>query len=215
MLEADRSFKYKYLPEHRYFMAQQLWESSHDLTIYTRQSFHEFDEIQPFLPENPKVVMDLGCGLGRMGVFLSQAVYKDPEAFYLFADATGDVDQNTGNFGAGEIYNDLALTASFAELNGVKRFTVFNTLKENFRDIVIGPFDLIISVCSFGVHVPIDPYLEDLITLLAPGGTMIFGVREHYDEGSFNGRFREHHFRRVPQEAQYAHQNWLVLRDPK
>lgn len=204
--------EYKAYPEHRYWMVQQVWESLSDRSVYSRLGEFELSQMKEFLPPNPKTVLEIGCGLGRGSINLNWH-YNDPNIFWVLGDKTEDVTVNTGQFGANEAYNDLRATESFCALNGLTNFSVLS-MHEGW-ELSTHPVDLVVSFCSFGVHVPIESVMDKLLRLASPDVTMIFGTREYYDETSFADKFKEVIFRRQPHENPFPHQNWLVLRGVK
>lgn len=204
--------QYKANNEHRYWMVQQVWESLSDRSVYSRLGDLELSQIKEFLPPSPKTVMEVGCGLGRGSINLNWH-YDDPSILWLLGDKNGDVERNTGALGADEVYNDLAATSSFCLLNDMTNFTTFSM--HDGWELACPPVDLLVSFCSFGVHVPIEDSIDKLIALSSRDVTMIFGVREPYSEDSFRDKFKEVIFRRHAQEPPFPHQNWLVLRGVK
>ncbi len=209
---------YKANEEHRYYMVQQVWEALHDLRVYSELSEFEHQQVWDVLPEAPANIMDLGCGMGRAGIRLAwhyQDVGHAPHV--VFADSTGDSGistRNTGAWGADEVYNDLALTASFVVLNDVKDFRTFDTRKDNWANLPV--LDLVTSRCAFGMHQPLEPVMERLLAASARDVVMIFGVRDdHYDGRSFAHLFDEVQYRRQEPIPPFPRQDWLILKGKK
>src|SRR4029077_968586 len=170
-----------YNSAHIRYMKEQIWEARDDLEVYSKLSEFEYEQIKDYI-DYPKNIMDLGCGLGRVAVYLN-AVLKDPDMYYILADRHGDT-TNTGGWDLNEFYNDLNLTQSFCRLNGLLSFEVFDTKLDNWNDIWC---DLIVSHCAFGMHFPIENIMSSLLEISSSDITMIFGTRNRglYSEDSF------------------------------
>lgn len=205
-------FVYQYRPEHVPYMTEQIWECRDDLGVYSRVSEYEHEQIRDHIGR-PRVVMDLGCGLGRGAIHLN-AVLGDPTIHFVLADTTGDT-PNVGGWDLGEFYNDLALTASFAELNGLTNFETFDTRADDWSRLPA--IDLVVSRCSFGMHVPIERVMPRLLAVTAPDCTMIFGTRRRsaYNRDSFRHLFHETLFLAQDHRPPFPQQDWLILKRKK
>jgi hypothetical protein len=206
--------KLKYTEPMVAWMKEQVFEAKEDLSIYEQLSDFEHNQYKPFLPPAAKVIMDLGSGLGRGAVKLSET-YK--ESHFICADRTGKT-QNAGilfqHGGGDEFYNDLSLTKEFCTLNGIKSIEVFDTEKDDWSSLP--QMDLIVSRCSFGFHLPIDKYLNKLIKASAPEVTMIFGVNGLYVHTDYYSQF----FKEVNHidglvDDKFPYQKWLIFKGLK
>ena len=153
----------------------------------------------------------------------------DDDIQYVMCDRSGYT-TNTGDFNppTDEFYNDLVLTKDFCELNGIKKVRTFDTELDDWA--TLPKADLLFSLCSFGMHVSLERYMDRMISAIKPNGTMIFGVRNanggpggvghgnggNYGPDSFKDRFEEViyqpgviAFPRLPIE------DWLILKNPK
>jgi hypothetical protein len=184
--------------------------------VYSETSEREHKMIVDYLPLYPKVIMDIGGGLGRVAIRLN-AFYNLASINYIVADRTGFPTKNTGDYNPEEdqYYNDLELTASFCMLNGIKTMETFDTEKDDWSKLP--PVDLIISQFSFGFHVSLDRYMERMYACLAPGGTMMFGIGWHksYDEHSFKHLFNKITYLPQIKEHPFPCEDWLILQEPK
>jgi SAM-dependent methyltransferase len=182
-------YTYKFGPRHLAFMKEQIWEARDDLSVYSDLSLFEFSQFERFIGE-PRIILEVGCGLGRGSIFLNHVLQND-YALYILADRTGYTG-NSGTFApnSDEFYNDLVLTEDFCRLNGIHNLMTFDTDASDWSKLPRA--DLIFSLCSFGMHVPIERYIDRLASTLTPEGTMIFGTRhEEYGPHSFSERFAE------------------------
>lgn len=159
------------------------------------------------------MVIDLGCGLGRGAIHLN-AVLRDPMIHYILADTTG-LTPNVVGWDLEEYYNDLALTADFAKLNGLTNFETFDTRRDDWSKLA--GIDLVVSRCSFGMHFPIERVMPRLLAATTPDCTMIFGTRrrDQYNQHSFSDLFEETIFLSHEHEYPFPQQDWLILRKKK
>ena len=207
-----QKFNYTYAPRHVGLMKEQIWEAKQDLQVYSDLSLFEFEQIEPFLG-SPKVVLEVGSGLGRGSIFLN-SILQDDTVHYVLADRTG-MTNNTGAFApeSDEFYNDLEQTAEFARINGLENLRTFDTEADNWSDLPKA--DLIFSLCSFGMHVSIERYIDRLIATATPRCTMIFGTRGPYGRTSFSNLFENVVF--LPgkeSKGRFPREDWLILQNP-
>jgi hypothetical protein len=194
-------------------MKEQIWEARDNLAVYSNLSAFEFGQIESHLG-SPKVILEAGCGLGRGSIFLNHLL-RDDSALYILADRTGYT-SNSGTFApaSDEYYNDLELTKDFCALNGVRHFLAFDTELDDWA--ALPKADLVFSLCSFGMHIPIERYIDRLIAAAQPNCTMIFGTRgPNYGQDSFRERFAEVLY--LPgrnSNGVFPTENWLVLKNP-
>lgn len=209
-------YEYKYDDEMFKWMMEQQWEArQYGTEYYHKLSVFEFEQIEKFLGK-PKRVLEVGSGLGRSSVFINHLL-KDNSVEYILADRHGFPNGNTGAFApaADEFYCDLDQSKAFAELNGIKNVRTFDTEADDWT--TIKNVDLIISTCSFGMHVPIERYLDRMIATCNPTATMIFGTRSaNYGPNSFRNLFEDVVFQPgINGMPYFAIENWLVLKHPR
>lgn len=137
----------------------------------------------------PRKILDLGCGLGRVAVWLSYAL-KNPAAEFILADGNQDDPKETPQYGwnASNWYNNLATTERFMCLNGVKNFRLFDLRNEAIESL--SGLDLVISMLAVGFHYPIEPYLDALAGASSKNVVMVFGLRQRmtYDLRDYTKR---------------------------
>lgn len=206
-------YEYKFAPRHLPFMREQIWEARNQLSVYSDLSVFEFEQMGSHVGK-PKTIIEVGCGLGRGSIFLNHLL-KDDDALYVLADRSGYT-TNTGAFAPkeDEFYNDLELTADFCRLNGIRNLRTFDTEKDHWGTLPSA--DLLFSLCSFGMHVKIERYIDRLIAALKPGGTMIFGTRDaSYGPHSFRDRFEHVVYQRGrDSKSVFPEEHWLILKGP-
>jgi hypothetical protein len=154
---------------------------------YLKITFSEYEIIKDFI-KSPKQVLDLGCGLGRMSVFINSQL-QDSSIHYILADSTEVKGKPSYGWNKGGFYNDLSLTRDFAIEHGLKNFEILDICKEGIT--TLKNIDLVVSFLAAGFHFPIEDYINDLLKISVREVTMIFGVRRgRYIKSSFSSYFR-------------------------
>lgn len=118
------------------------------------------------LPQDCTAVLDVGGGLGGLGVVLSRRL---PSAGYWVldgADGRPEVRRHS------EPFNSAAVGADFLRTNGLKSFGFYAPCDELDRK-----FDLVVSTAAWCFHIPPDEYLDRVRNALLPNATIILDVR--------------------------------------
>lgn len=142
-------FKYKHNQEHLYLLLDQVWEAKEehggDLTVYDGLAPYEVSQIKEFLPEDPKVIWEMGAGLGRGSIYLNYWYgAKKSRRWYLF-DRNGFSERNTGAFNPkeDEYYNDFMLGASSPDVTMIfgTRHAGYNdkSFSDKFKEVIFLP----------------------------------------------------------------------------
>ena len=157
--------------------------------VYLNLSKVEYRLFKNFI-EKPKNILDLGCGLGRMSIYLNTRL-RNPSAHFILADASHVSEKIRYGFNKGEsYYNDLDLTASFARENGLTNFETFDIRVKDLKSL--SNIDFVMSFFAVGFHSKIEDCLDDLLQITTSDCTMIFGVRGgRYFKTSFKEHFNE------------------------
>jgi len=180
--------KFKF-PEQSYVFAEkQITQLMRDLDFYETISQSEYNSISQVI-DKPKTILDMGCGLGRMSVYMN-SIMKDESIHYILADSTQEIPEKMryGWNPSGGFYNDLKLTSDFCKLNGLSNFETFDLKNNDLTKLT--SVDLIMSFLCVGFHYPIDMYMDKFKQIISPRGVMIFGVRKQkYDKSIFESQF--------------------------
>ena len=168
-------FKFNIKKNFSYLAKKQITQLRVDPDFYLKMSKSEYKAIRAYI-ERPNKILELGCGLGRMSIFLNHKLTGYNPHFIL-----ADVSKESSNtkYGwnpKGSYYNDLELTADFAKQHGLDNFVTFDLLSDDLSSLK--DVDLVMSFLSVGFHYPIDQYLKTLLDITSNNCTMIFGVRK-------------------------------------
>ena len=165
---------------------------------------------------NPRKVLDLGCGLGRMSIYINNTL-GDDGVKWILADSTSDFAQHKSlRFGwnpPAQYYNNLQWTEQFSINNGLVNFEIFDIAKSDLG--MLEDVDLVMSFLSVGFHYPIERYLETLLRITNASCTLIFGVRKGvYKKKMFKKYFSSVSIR--PQDGRiYTKEDILILKGRK
>lgn len=140
--------------------------------------------------KSPTTVLELGCGLGRMSIFLNSEL-KNEDIHYILADSTFDNNSPEYGWKANKgYYNDLELTRKFSERHGLTNFEVIDLEKDNFDKFK--EVDLVMSFLSVGFHYPVEDYVDNIMKISSNNCICIFGVRRNkYSEKYFEDYFND------------------------
>ena len=125
------------------------------------------DNIQ--LPSNP-VIIDIGSGNSLIDLALSKHLGPGPE--FILIDGDGDGDNINSSIHSREFltYNSWQMVNDAIQLSGLDS----SAFSMHGIDYVFDkPADLIISTNSWGLHYPIDVYLDKVVRALKPGGHLV------------------------------------------
>ena len=142
---------------------------------------NEFDSIIKYLPKNATNIMDIGCGIGLIDIFINNH-YTNCQKFYLLDKNSID---NKVVYGFSENYESYNLN------NITKNFLINNNIKESKLNLIdvdsdfyIKPksIDLCISLVSMGYHYPLSIYLETIKEVSNENTVFIFDIATEYQD---------------------------------
>lgn len=183
-------FEFKITDEFLHFAKKQITQVNVDTDFYLKMSISEFNAIKNYL-KKPQKVLELGCGLGRMSIFLNSQL-DEPKPYFILADVNKESSSIKYGWNPKEsYYNSLDLTARFAQLHDLTNFETFDLLNQDLSSL--SEIDLVMSYLSVGFHYPIEDYLEKLFEVTTDDCQMIFGIRK----GKYNPKDFEKYFKSV------------------
>ena len=140
---------------------------------------NEFLKFKKLLPNNVKNILDIGCGIGAINIFLNN-FYNGSANFHL-------IDKNYVSkkviYGYRESnaegYNDLLLTKEFLKKNSINENSIstYDIDKDRLKEI---KYDLVISLISWGYHYPLEVYINYLRENSNEETIYIFDIAEEY-----------------------------------
>lgn len=146
--------------------------------VFSRDMHAEYESIRSSLPSSASRILDIGCGVAGLDVFLSRH-YKNTVDIYLLDKTAIDPVVYYGFKERGSVYNSLADAKDLLVKNGVSPERVHTQEATPGNTIDFGvSFDVILSIISWGYHYPVSTYLKEVHAKLASGGVLIIDVRK-------------------------------------
>lgn len=182
------NFNFKIKEKYFKLLNFQITQTKEDLSFYEKISKAEYLAIENYI-DKPEKILELGCGLGRVSIFLNSQLNNSPKFFLAdFSEVSNKV--KYGWNPKDSKYNNLELTEQFCTENGLNNFEILDLSKNNLDKL--SNIDMVISMLSVGFHYPIEEYINQLIKISSKNVTMIFGVRKGiYNQDSFKNLFLE------------------------
>ena len=158
-----------------YFQVQNFEKITEDLF------YKEFETFKKYIPNSAENIMDIGCGLGIINIYLNEFFEKKP-VFFLLDKNRVDRKIKYGFSSNYESYNDLNETKNILLNNNIdtNRINLFDVEKQF---LITKKMDLVISLKSMGYHYPINTYIELLRNCCTKNTVFIFDIGDNqYDE---------------------------------
>lgn len=147
--------------------------------MYLADMEKEYNSIRQHLPESCQSVLDIGCGLAGINIFLSQHYNAQNVDFYLLDKSKMEDEIYYLYKESGAFYNSLGMAEEILLNNNIPKDKIHLIEATENNDInTSATFDLVISLISWGFHYPVSVYLDKAYDKLNPGGTLIIDVRK-------------------------------------
>lgn len=149
---------------------------------YLKSVEEDFKQIEPYLPENVESILDIGCGMAGIDVYLKR---KFPNARLELLDGDGK-HQAYGFRSDTKPYSSRVAAEKLLEANGVK----LDRWHEPFTKDHLKA-GLVISLISWGFHYPLNAYkvsgfcIADLRRPQEPARGTIITKTAKYDRCAF------------------------------
>lgn len=144
---------------------------------FSERSRKQFEDIKLHIPKTVQNILDIGCGLGGVDIFLGRHYSAlDPHFYLLDVDGISDKIEYSFKEKASH-YTSLASTRRFLIANGLRddHIHTIDIGRQSFPEGI--QFDLVISLISWGFHYPVGTYLDQVVKSLSPEGVVILDVR--------------------------------------
>ena len=140
----------------------------------------EFNSIKNYLPKNSKNILDIGCGLGVINIYLND--YYSKKTYFTLIDKNY-VDKKVayGFKNNSESYNKLEITKDFLILNGFKTEQL-QLINADEKVVLKNKYELIISLFSMGYHYSIENYIDIIKKISIKNTKFIFDLSMEYNE---------------------------------
>ena len=158
-----------------YFQVQNFEKITEDLF------YKEFETFKNYIPNSAENIMDIGCGLGIINIYLNEFFEKKP-VFFLLDKNRVDRKIKYGFSSNYESYNDLNETKNILLNNNIDTNCI-NLFDVEKQFLITKKMDLVISLKSMGYHYPINTYIELLRNCCTKNTVFIFDIGDNqYDE---------------------------------
>ena len=142
----------------------------------------EYLSIREHLPPSCSTVLDVGCGVAGIDVFLHRHYEGTRVHFFLLDKSTTEKRVYYEFQQRGAFYNSLDVARELLVLNGVRAGDVTLLEATEANEVrVEQEVDLAISLISWGFHYPVSTYLAQVCDVLSENGTLILDVRRCTD----------------------------------
>ena len=156
-----------------YFQNTTLEQNSENLFL------REVETFKKYLPKNVKNIMDVGCGLGIIDIYLNR-IFNNPK-FFLLDKNRIDKKIKYGFSSNYESYNDLNETKNLL-LNNEIMLDQINLVDVEKTININEKIDLVISLKSMGYHYPLENYLNLFKKHCSQDAIFIFDI----SKGNYN-----------------------------
>ena len=123
------------------------------------------------LPQDCRSILDVGGGLGGLGVLLGR---RYPSAGYWVLDGASDEPEVRKHR---ETFSNAVVAADFLRANGLTEFGFYEPCDGFDRK-----FDLVVSTAAWCFHIEPYVYLNRVMAALAPKATVILDVRKSRED---------------------------------
>ena len=167
-----------------YFQVQNFEKITEDLF------YKEFETFKNYIPNSAENIMDIGCGLGIINIYLNEFFEKKP-VFFLLDKNRVDRKIKYGFSSNYESYNDLNETKNILLNNNIDTNCI-NLFDVEKQFLITKKMDLVISLKSMGYHYPINTYIELLRNCCTKDTVFIFDIGDNqYDENYLKTIFED------------------------
>ncbi|MFC1758728.1 hypothetical protein ACFL2H_08160 [Planctomycetota bacterium] len=146
------------------------------ISEYKKEMQSEWDRLKPFAPPRASRIMDIGCGVGGVHIFMDEIVHDSDASIFLVDRNHESRKIHYGFQSEASAYNSLDLTKRFLVDHGIPTDRI-RLLDIDVDSLPVVAFDFIFSLISWGFHYPVDTYLEYAKTALKDDGVMILDCR--------------------------------------
>lgn len=145
---------------------------------YKKEMLKEYNIIKEFLPKNCSTVLDIGCGIAGIDVFINNHYSSSNIQFFLLDKTYAERNVYYDFHKKAAFYNSLFVAKSVLVQNDIKEENVHLIEATENNDVNINQnIDLVISLISWGFHYPVSTYLTEIYEILDKNGKVILDIR--------------------------------------
>lgn len=148
--------------------------------LYDDSMAAEYATIRKALPAQCDAVLDVGCGVAGLDVFLERHYRGRGAHFYLLDKSRTEKKVYYDMNARGAFYNSLGVAEELLSSNGVPRGRIHLLEANEANEIRVDrPVDLVVSLISWGFHYPVATYAKQAREVLSDRGVVILDVRKN------------------------------------
>jgi len=152
------------------------------IDMYFSDMKREYESLQGFLPDNCSKILDIGCGIAGIDVYINEHYSSQSIEYYLLDKSEVEESVYYMFEDKGSFYNSLDLAKATLVNNGIYEDNVHLIEATENNDINIDEnVDLVLSLISWGFHYPVNTYLDKVYDILNRKGVLILDVRKGTD----------------------------------
>ena len=155
---------------------------------YVADMDQEYQSMKAYLPPVCSRVLDIGCGVAGIDVFLRQHYQAQNQdqaqvlQFFLLDKSQLETRVFYGFQSHAAFYNSLCVAKNVLVVNGIPDDNILTLEAADDNTIAIQDrIDLVISLISWGFHYPVQTYVQAVYQLLSEQGRLILDVRKKTD----------------------------------
>lgn len=145
--------------------------------LFSEEMNSEYESMRQYLPVSANSILDIGCGVGGIDIFLNKH-YGGSSDIYLLDKTEMPRKVYYGLTNKGCYYNSLEIAKKLLEENGVNSRNIHLEEAIDNKINFDTKFDLVVSLISWGFHYPVSTYIDEVYKKLNSGGVLIIDVRK-------------------------------------
>ena len=148
--------------------------------LYEEDISQEYERIKSHLPEKCASVLDIGCGMAGIDIFINKHYFGEAIKFYLL-DKTHISSKLSYLFKQdAEYYNSLEIAKAMLVENDIAEDSIVLVQATENNDINIDrQVNLVISLRSWAFHYPVETYLNRAYEVMNDNGALILDIRKN------------------------------------
>lgn len=147
--------------------------------LYAISCWQDYQAMKDYLPQTCDDIVDIGCGVGGVTLYLYQHYQKSPR-LHLVDKTEVEHFPGYGYSTDGRFYNSMDVTSNFLVDNNVDEDDIHIT--ETLKRGKLKDIGLVVSLRAWGFHFPVEKYVDAVYEMSAePGGVVILDVRAETD----------------------------------
>ncbi len=150
--------------------------------LYAQDMEQEYQSIRSVLPQVSSAVLDVGCGVAGIDVYIYRHYVRQSIDFYLLDRSQIDKRVYYLHTARGSFYNSLDVAHDLLTENGIPPDQIhLLEATDTYAINVYTDIDLVVSLLSWGFHYPVQTYVDRVRNILSDDGVVILDVRKGTD----------------------------------